>query len=169
MNFLSIALYHGCGRCYLDGTNELIADNEGCTILTNNPFGKKPEDSYNKISKSTRSKFKKKTYATLIYCKKFFSYLKSINSKDYKYWSTYESDYSSDEDSPSDVESNLSDKLPDNNKVNVISVYNTGKDLIIVEDTVQDPIKQENPGISDISDNIPNNKITKNKLIPELM
>ena len=80
-----------------------------------------------------------------------------INSKDYKFWSTYESDYSSDKDSPSNVELNLSDKLPDNNKVNVISIYNTGEDLVIVEDTVQDPVKQENPGIS-ISDNIPNNK-----------
>ena len=45
MKFLSIALYHSCGRCYLDGTNELIADNEGWTILTNNLFWKKPEDS----------------------------------------------------------------------------------------------------------------------------
>ena len=98
--------------------------------------------------------------------KLYLSYVKLINSENYKFLSTYESDYSSDEDSSSDVESNLSDKLPDNNKVNVISVYNTGEDLIIVEDTVQDPIKQENP---DISDNIPNNKITNNKLIPELM
>ena len=58
MKSLSITLYHGCGRCYLDGTNELIAENEGCTMLTNNPFWRKPEDSYNRISKSTRSKFK---------------------------------------------------------------------------------------------------------------
>ena len=60
MKSLSITLYHGCGRCYLDGTNELIADNEGCTMPTNNPFWKKPEDSYNRISKSTRSKLKKR-------------------------------------------------------------------------------------------------------------
>ena len=60
MKFLSIALYHSCGRCYLDGTNELIANNEGCTMPTNNPFSKKPEDSHNRISKSTRSKLKKK-------------------------------------------------------------------------------------------------------------
>ena len=106
MKSLSVTLYNGCGHCYLDGTNELIADNEV---------------------------------------------------------------YSSDEDSPSNVELNLSDKLPDSNKVNVISIYNTGEDLAIVEDTVQDRIKQENPDISDISDNIPNNKVTNNKLISELM
>ena len=89
-----------------------------------------------------------------------------INSENYKFLSIYESDYSSDEDSSndySDAESKLSDKLLDNNKVNVISVYNTGEDLIVVEDTVQDPIKQENPDISDISDNIPNDKIANNK------
>ena len=95
--------------------------------------------------------------------KLYLSYVKLINSENYKFLSTYESDYSSDEDSSSDVESNLSDKLPDNNKVNVISVYNTGGDLVIIEDTVQDPIKQENLDISDISNNIPHNKITKNK------
>ena len=40
MKSLSIILYHGCGRCYLDGTNALIADNEGCKMPTNNPFWK---------------------------------------------------------------------------------------------------------------------------------
>ena len=55
----SFILYHGCGRCYLDGTNELIANKEGCTMPTNNPFWKRPEDSFNRISKSTRSKIKK--------------------------------------------------------------------------------------------------------------
>ena len=105
MKFLSIALYHGCGRCYLDGKIELIADNEGCKMTTNNPFWKRPKDSYNRISKSTRSKLKKKTYANSSYREKYFSYLKIINSKDYQFWSTYESDY--DSESPSDVESNL--------------------------------------------------------------
>ena len=55
----SFILCHGCGRCYLDGTNELIANKGGCTMSTNNPFWKRPEDSFNRISKSTRSKFKK--------------------------------------------------------------------------------------------------------------
>ena len=49
MKSLSITLYHGCGRCYLDGTNELIADNEGCTMPTSNPFWKRPENSSNRI------------------------------------------------------------------------------------------------------------------------
>ena len=45
----SFILYHGCGRCYLDKTNELIAKKEGCTMPTNNPFWKRPEDSFNRI------------------------------------------------------------------------------------------------------------------------
>ena len=85
MKFLSIALYHGCGRCNLYGTNELIADNEGYKMTTNNPFWKRPGDSYNRISKSTRSKLKKKTYSNSSYRKKYFSYLKTINSKDYQF------------------------------------------------------------------------------------
>ena len=135
----SFILYHGCGRCYLDATNKLIAHKKGCTMPTNNLFWKRPGDSFNRILKSTRSKFKKKTYANLKYCKKYFSYVKLIDSKNYEFLSTYESDYSSDEDSLSDysdIKSKLPDKLPDNYKANVISVYNTGEDLIIDEDTV---------------------------------
>ena len=143
----SFILYHGCGRCYLDGTNELIANKEGCIMPTNNPFWKRPEDSFNRISKSTRSELKKKTYANLNYCKKYFTYVKLIDSKNYEFLSTYESDYSSEEDSASDysdIESKLPDKLPDDNKVNVITT--TGEDLIIDENTAQNP------------DNISNNK-----------
>ena len=142
----SFILYHGC--CYLDGT-----------MPTNNPFWKRPEDSFNKISKSTRNKLNKKPYASFHYCQKYFSYAKMVDPKNYKFLS--ETNYSSEEDSASDyseVESRLPDKLPDDNKVNVIST--TGEDLIINEDTAQNP---------DISDNIPNKKITKNELIPELM
>ena len=81
----SFILYHGCGRCYLDGTNELIANKGGCTMLTNNPFWKRPEDSFNRISKSTRSELRKKTYANLNYCKKYFTYVKLIDSKNYEF------------------------------------------------------------------------------------
>ena len=88
-----------------------------------------------------------------------------IDSKNYEFLSTYESDYSSDEDSLSDysdIKSKLPDKLPDNYKANVISVYNTGEDLIIDEDTVQNETFQ-------IIFQTTKQQITKNKLIPELM
>ena len=39
--------YHGCGKCYLDGTNELLG-NRSCLMRANNPFWKKPEDTCNK-------------------------------------------------------------------------------------------------------------------------
>ena len=72
MKFLRNALYHGCGRCYLDGTNELIADNEGCTMATINPFWKKPEDSSNRISKLTKRKLKKKDICNFKLLQKIF-------------------------------------------------------------------------------------------------
>ena len=107
---------------------------------TNNPFWKRPEESFNRISKSTRSKLKKKTYANSNYCNEYFTYVKLIDSKNDEFLSTYESDYSSDEDIASDysdIESKLPDKLPDDNKVNVITT--TGEDLIIDENTDQNP------------------------------
>ena len=80
MKFLSIALYHGCGRCYLDGKIELIADNEGCKMTTNNPFWKRPDDSYNRISKSTRSKPKKENICKFIISRKIFQLIQKINN-----------------------------------------------------------------------------------------
>ena len=68
----SFILYHGSGRCYLDGTNELIANKEGCTMPTNNPFWKRPEDSFNRISKPTRSKLKKKDIRKFTLLQKIF-------------------------------------------------------------------------------------------------
>ena len=68
----SFILYHGCGRCYLDETIELIANKEGCTMLTNNPFWKRPENSFHKISKSTSSKLKKKDISKFKLLQKIF-------------------------------------------------------------------------------------------------
>ena len=41
--------YHGCGNCYLDGTNAIAKF--GCEKLTNNPFWKRPIDVTKKIAK----------------------------------------------------------------------------------------------------------------------
>ena len=61
----SFILYHSCGRCYLDGTNKLIANKKGCKMPTNNLFWKRPGDSFNRILKSTRSKFKEKRHTQI--------------------------------------------------------------------------------------------------------
>ena len=62
--------YHGCGNCYIDGTNMLIETGRKCIAATNNPFWKRPIDSNSKIAKSTRNELKIKSRAeTEVICK----------------------------------------------------------------------------------------------------
>ena len=73
MNFSqTFVTYHGCGKCYLDGTNGLLI-NRKCVMPKNNPFWKKPEDTCNKIAKSTRTQLKSKAYASRNYAKRSLS------------------------------------------------------------------------------------------------
>ena len=76
--------YYGCGNCYLDGTNQLVDNNKICFMPTHNPFWKRPKDSYNRISKSTRTQIKSKPFANRSYCKKYFNFVKIVESKNYK-------------------------------------------------------------------------------------
>ena len=76
-NFIA---YHGCGKCYLDGTNEIAY--YGCSNKTFNPFWKNPIEVNNKISKSTRSQLKKKPQATRKYLRKCFNYLHYLKNKE---------------------------------------------------------------------------------------
>ena len=46
--------YHGCGYCYVDGTN-LLQGTTRCFFPIHNPFWKEPCDTSNRISKSTRN------------------------------------------------------------------------------------------------------------------
>ena len=93
-NFIA---YHGCGKCYLDGTNEIAY--YGCSNKTFNPFWKNPTDVNNKISKSTRSQVKKKPLATRKYVRKYFDYLLYLENKDTQSssdWNTDSSDADTD-------------------------------------------------------------------------
>ena len=79
----NIITYHGCGKCFLDGTNEIAFF--GCSNRAFNPLWKDPIDVNNKISKSTRSQIKKKPLATRKYIRKYFNYLNYLeNIKDTK-------------------------------------------------------------------------------------
>ena len=71
--------YHGCGNCHIDGTNKLEQPNNKCYWPANNPFWKRPQDSYNKIAKSTRNQLHYKSFADRSYFNKYFKYLKQIN------------------------------------------------------------------------------------------
>ena len=81
----NIINYHGCGACYLDGTNEIAKF--GCLNATFNPFWKRPIDVNNKVSKSTRSRIKNKPHTTRKYVKKYFRYLRFLEKNKNTQWS----------------------------------------------------------------------------------
>ena len=60
--------FHGCGYCYVDGT-DLLQGTMRCFFPIHNPFWKEPCDTSNRIAKSTRNQLKKKSIATGSYCK----------------------------------------------------------------------------------------------------
>ena len=67
--------YHGCGYCYVDGTN-LLQGTTRCFFPIHNPFWKEPCDASNRIAKSTRNQLQKKSIATRSYCKEYFKYIR---------------------------------------------------------------------------------------------
>ena len=154
-NFIA---YHGCGKCYLDGTNEIAY--YGCSNKTFNPFWKNPIDVNNKISKSTRSQVKKKPQATRKYVRKYFNYLFYLKNKDTQSssdWTTdYETDltdYESDTDTETNPEaetaqiqnSNLKPELTGENLIIHITKNNvkTKTDEVLVINITQKP--EQNP------------------------
>ena len=55
-------VYHGCGSCYYDGTNRIVAKNRRCINPTYNPFWKKTNDVRNEVE--TRAQLKLKSIVT---------------------------------------------------------------------------------------------------------
>ena len=82
--------YHGCGNCYLDGTNQIITKGKRCLMPRNNPFWKRPIDTTNKIAKSTRSQLEFKIMATRTNAKKYCKNLRNLqeNRFDDAQWSS---------------------------------------------------------------------------------
>ena len=70
--------YHGCGKCYLDGTNALAPRGTKCVMQTNNSFRKNPIDTNSKIAKSTRTQPKIKARANRSYVIKYLSFKKAL-------------------------------------------------------------------------------------------
>ena len=144
--------YHGCGKCYLDGTNEIAYF--GCSNKTFNPFWKKPIGANNKISKSTRFQVKKKLQATRKYIRKYFNYLLYLENKDTQSSSDYNtdfSDYDTDTETDSEAEtaqnqnSNLKPELIGENLITDITKNNvkTETDEVLVINITQKP--EQNP------------------------
>ena len=67
--------YHGCGYCYVVGTN-ILQGTTRCFFPIHNPFWKEPFDTSNRIAKSARNQLRKKSIATRSYCKEYFEYIR---------------------------------------------------------------------------------------------
>ena len=149
---------HGCGNCYVDGTNKLEEANKKCFLPTNNPFWKRPEDSNNEIAKSTRNQLKWKSHANRSYCRKYFNYLNRINQKNYKFdfpWTEESSDYSTDDESNSYSSDDDANTDPDTN--DTFQIVNSPQPVIFKQ--------MFNNSISDNTEqNFPNNKLTGENL-----
>ena len=130
--------YHGCGRCYLDGTNETAIF--GCINRTFNPFCKNPIDINNKISKSTRYQIKKKRLATRKYVRKYFNYLNFLeNIKDTQSDSDCSKDsFDYDTETESETESKAATTQNQNSN---LKPELTGENLII--DIAKNNVKTE--------------------------
>ena len=137
-NFIA---YHGCGKCYLDGTNEIAY--YGCSNKTFNPFWKNPIDVNNKISKSTRSQVKKKPQATRKYVRMYFNYLLYLKNKDTQSSSDWTTDYDTDltdYESDTDTETNPEAETAQIQNSNLKPEL-TGENLII--DNTKNNVKTE--------------------------
>ena len=157
----NIIAYHGCGKCYLDVTNEIayFSNNSNKTF---NPFWKNPIDANNKISKPTRYQIKKKPVARRKYIRKYFNYLLYLENKDTQSSSDYNtdfSDYDTDTETDSEAEtaqnqnSNLNPELIGENLITDITKNNvkTETDEVLVINITQKPEqnpdnKKQNPG-----------------------
>ena len=161
-NFIA---YHGCGKFYLDGTNEIVY--YVCSNKTLNPFWKNPIDVNNKISKSTRSQVKKKPLATRKYIRKYFNDLHYLKNKDTQSSSDWDTDYSDDDsdltDYQSDTETNSKAETAHSNQKPEL----TGENLVI--DITKNNVKTETDEVLVINITRNQNKIqtTNNKKIPD--
>ena len=72
---------HGCGNCYQDGTNKIVPKNRRCIQQTYNPFWKKPGDVRNKVE--TRAQLKIKTKASRNFQRRYFKWLKMLDSEEW--------------------------------------------------------------------------------------
>ena len=160
--------YQACGKCYLDGINELLGS-RSCLMATNNPFWKKREDTFNKIAKSTRTQLKIKARANGSYVIKYLKFKKTLEENKFG----DESDYSTSNESNSHNSDNesISGNARETEQ-NLIDNELTAENLIIDENTDNNHIHKHSLMCSCTSKNnqqTPNKKETNNKILPDVI
>ena len=123
--------YHGCGKCYLDGTNTLVPIGRKCVMQTNSPSWKNPIDTNSKIVKSTGTQLKINAIANRSYVIKYLRFKKALEENKFGDESNgYNSDNESISGNATEIEQNLTD-----NEL-------TGENLIIDENTANNHIHE---------------------------
>ena len=77
INKNNMAIYHGCSKRNIDGTNRLIKKREVCSKLTYEPFWMEAQDIDNRVRTHRRNKIKK-----ILIKKTLINALKKYISKD---------------------------------------------------------------------------------------
>ena len=165
----TFVIYHGCGKCYLDGTNALVPIGRKCVMQTNNPFWKNPIDTNSKIAKSRRTQIKIKARANRSYVIKYLRFKKALEENKFENQSDYSrgdesNSYNSDNESISGNATETEQNLTDNEL--------TGENLIIDENTDNNHTHEHSLMCSCTSKNneqTPNNKETNNKILPDVI
>lgn len=130
-------VYHGCGSCYYDGTNRIVAKNRRCINPTYNPFWKKTNDVRNKFE--TRAQLKLKSIVTESYIKTYLKFINEFNKKGY-----FSSENESTDDESTDDEW-INEKSLNDSKTDAklkTEQSNTGEDLLIDENINTNNIRQ---------------------------
>ena len=168
---LKFVTYHGCGSCYVDGTNLIQSNSRLYFFPTHESFWKDPKDTSNKIARSTRNHLEKKTFATKSYCKRYFNHLRKIKHVDttvFNQWTSRSEDsvdtYYSDED-----ESILNSNLKSNSDIKTENTIEKGEAFGVVNSTAPMIIINSENNVSNnelagedliIDENQPNKQIT---------
>ena len=156
--------YHGCGNCYIDGTNMLIETGRKCIAATNNPFWKRPIDSNSKIVKSTRNELKIKSRADRSYMLKYAKFVKNCHKNEY-----YDP-YFSDDNESSDTDSEISDIASNESTAgNATETEQTLTDSELNKPETEENSMNLNTGdtlVIVINEQNSNNKETNNKIVP---
>ena len=133
---------HGCGNCYIDGTNEIVPKGRHCINSTHNTFWKNLVVVRNKVQ--TRAQIKSKVKADRNFVRRYQKYLRVFSkSKDYFSSDDFSSNYSSTSEDESDNESTTCNASITECNVSDTEL-NTGENLIINEN-IKNEHEHEHP------------------------
>ena len=134
--------YHGCGNCYIDGTNKIDPKGRRCINPTHDPFWKNLLEVRNKVQ--TIAQIKSKVKADRNFIRRYQEYLK-VFSKSIDYFSSddFSLNYSSTSEGELDNESTTCNASITEHDVSDTEL-NTAENLII-DENIKNEHEHEHP------------------------